>query len=240
MATNPFYQNTFNGAAGQIARAESVDAQCGGIQAGFDGVNSELMACLQGQAGETLNALPAAASRANKTLLFDSDGQPIVQFSGLNWRGMWTANTFYNVGDLVQSGIHESIWYCVTAHTSGLAFNSANWTTFIDLTGVTWFEYRVISTAGTFNLSTADAVAVDCTAGAVTLNLPATPTVGDSPVSVTHIGGSLSGSQTITVSSGSNFIMGNIENTLNVDVANASMSFFYCGSPYGWRLRTMG
>lgn len=238
--TNPFYQNTFNGAAGQIARAESVDAQCGGVQAGFDGTWANLQACLQGQSGEVLNALPSAANRANKNLMFDANGQPIVQFSGLNWRGMWQPSTLYNVGDLVQSGVHQSLWYCTTVHTSGASFNPANWTVFIDLTGVTWFSYRIINTAGTFALTTADAVAVDCTAGAVVLNLPTAPVVGDSPVSVTHIGGSLSGSQTITVSSGSNFIMGNTDNTLSVDVANASMSFFFCGAPYGWRLRTMG
>lgn len=240
MATNPFYQNTFNGAAGQIARAESVDAQCGGIQAGFDGVTTVLNACIQGQSGETLTPLPSAASRANKSLLFDANGQPIVQFSGLNWRGMWQPSTFYNVGDLVQSGVHQSLWYCATAHTSGSSFSSADWTVFIDLTGVTWFNYRIINTAGTFTLLTADAVGVDCTAGAITLNLPAAPNVGDSPVSVTHIGGSLSGGQTITISSGSNFIMGNTDNTLSVDVVNASMSFFFLGAPYGWRLRTMG
>lgn len=240
MATNPFYQNTFNGLPGQIARAESVDAQCGGVQAGFDGVNVELQACLQGQPNEVLNLLPAAAARANKTLLFDASGQPIVQFSGLNWRGMWQPSTTYNVGDLVQSALHQSLYYCTAVHTSGATFNPANWSVFIDLTGMAWFNYVVHTGPATINAAAGDAWAVDCTGGAVVLNLPAAPNAGDSPVSVTHIGGSLTGSQTITVSSGANFIMGTTQNTLVVDVQNASMSFFYCGPAYGWRLRTMG
>lgn len=240
MATNPYYQNTFNGAAGQIARAESVDAQCGGIQAGFDGVTTVLNACIQGQSGETLTPLPSAASRANKSLLFDANGQPIVQFSGLNWRGQWQANTLYNVGDLVQSGVHQSLWYCTAVHTSGSSFSPTNWTVFIDLTGMAWFNYTVLTTPGTHATLPADSVAVDTTSGDITINLPTAPNVGDSPVSVTHIGGSLTGSQTLTIVSPDQFIMGNSDNTLSVDVVNASMSLFYCGVPYGWRLRVMG
>lgn len=237
---NPFYTNTFTGAAGQIARAEAVDAQFGGIQSGFEGVNTELGATLQGQPGETMNLLPPAAQRAGKTLLFDSNGQPIAQFSSLNWRGMWTPNTAYDVGDLVQSGVHQSIWYCTTQHTSGTTFSSADWSTFIDLTGLQWASYSIINTAGTYNLNIGDSVGVDTTAGSVTLNLPTGMSVGASPVNVTNIGGSLTGSQLLTVSAGTNFIMGNTNNTLAVDVVNASMSFYWMGAPYGWRLRTLG
>lgn len=240
MATNPYYQNTFTGAAGQTARAEAVDAQYGGIQSGFDGVTAALATCISGQPGETLNALPVAAQRAGKTLLFDANGQPIVQFSTLEWRSMWQPSTAYNVGDLVQSGVHQSIWYCTTPHTSGATFNPAYWNTFIDLTGVAWANYYILSSAGTYNLAIADSVGVDTTSGAVTLNLPTGMAVGASPVNVTQIGGSLTGSQTLTISSGPNFIMGNSDNTLSVDVVNASMSFYWMGYPYGWRLRTMG
>lgn len=62
--------------------------------------------------------LPAKASRAGKTLAFDSDGNPTVGEDIGNWRGDWAAGTAYTVRDLVKDPVNESIYRVNTAHTS--------------------------------------------------------------------------------------------------------------------------
>lgn len=62
--------------------------------------------------------LPAKASRAGKTLAFDSDGNPTVGEDIGNWRGDWAAGTAYTVRDLVKDPTNSSIYRVNTAHTS--------------------------------------------------------------------------------------------------------------------------
>ena len=62
--------------------------------------------------------LPAKASRAGKTLAFDSDGNPTVGEDIGNWRGEWAASTAYTVRDLVKDPVNENIYRVNTAHTS--------------------------------------------------------------------------------------------------------------------------
>ena len=62
--------------------------------------------------------LPTKASRAGKTLAFDSNGNPIVGEDIGNWRGDWAASTAYTVRDLVKDPVNESIYRVNTSHTS--------------------------------------------------------------------------------------------------------------------------
>lgn len=239
MATNPFYQNTFNGAAGQIARAESVDAQCGGIQAGFDA----MLATIRGQPGETLGILPAAASRAGLWLKFDVNGNPTVVTTPLNVRGNWTANTAYNVGDAYNSSPNNTLYYVLTAYTSGATFGStdlANTEILVNLTGLFFCNYQIVTGAQTVNAVAGQSYLLDSSGGNITINLP-TGNLGDSPINITYLNGTLTGSQLQTVvSAAGQYIMGNSQNTLSMDTVNYSSSLFYSNATYGWRLRTMG
>jgi hypothetical protein len=110
----------------------------------------------------------------------------------------------------------------------------------VSLQGVFYANYVVVMGAATVTATAGSSYFCDSTGGDITINLPSAPSVGDSPINVTQIGGNLSTGQLLTISSGSLFIMGTTQNTLSVDVANASMSLMYAGPNYGWRLRTMG
>lgn len=82
--------------------------------------------------------LPAKASRAGKTLAFDSDGNPVVGEDIGNWRGDWAASTSYTVRDLVRDASNYNVYRCNTAHTSSgstpISSNadSAKWDLVID------------------------------------------------------------------------------------------------------------
>lgn len=62
--------------------------------------------------------LPTKASRAGKTLAFDSNGNPVVGEDIGNWRGNWAAGTAYSVRDLVKDASNSNVYRCNTAHTS--------------------------------------------------------------------------------------------------------------------------
>ena len=82
--------------------------------------------------------LPAKASRAGKTLAFDTDGNPVVGEDIGNWRGDWAASTSYTVRDLVRDASNYNVYRCNTAHTSSgstpISSNadSAKWDLVID------------------------------------------------------------------------------------------------------------
>lgn len=62
--------------------------------------------------------LPTKASRAGKTLAFDSNGNPVVGEDIGNWQGNWAAGTAYVVRDLVKDSSNSNVYRCNTAHTS--------------------------------------------------------------------------------------------------------------------------
>jgi len=68
--------------------------------------------------GSVNMVLPVAASRAGKTLAFDSSGNPVVGEDIGNWRGNWAAGTAYTVRDLVKDGSNANVYRANTAHTS--------------------------------------------------------------------------------------------------------------------------
>jgi hypothetical protein len=245
MPSNPYYQNTFSGQPGQTARAEAVSTETGGIQAGFDGVEADVARSFKGQPGETLNALPAAVSRQNKWMRFDASGQPTIVNAPFNYRGNWAPSTLYLVGDAYNAAPNGSLYYVQTQYTSGSSFGSTdttNATKIVDLTGLYFSKYSSVTTGpATITAVDGGSYAVDSTLGNITIDLPNETAMGQSPINVTVVGGSLSGSQLVTIHAYSGqYIMGSSTTDVNIDVANSSVSMFWAGATYGWRLRTMG
>lgn len=62
--------------------------------------------------------LPSRASRVNKTLAFDTNGNPTVGEDIGNYRGDWTTGTAYVVRDIIKDPVNYNIYRCKTAHTS--------------------------------------------------------------------------------------------------------------------------
>jgi hypothetical protein len=87
----------------------------------------------------TINmTLPRATLRANKTLGFDSNGNPALgETLGTN-RGNWSSGTLYYVRDIVKDTTNNNIWQCLTQHTSSGSqpintnADSAKWTLLVD------------------------------------------------------------------------------------------------------------
>ena len=62
--------------------------------------------------------LPRSTVRANKTLAFDSNGNPVIgEVIGDN-RGNWAASTAYNKRDIVKDTSNNNVYLANTAHTS--------------------------------------------------------------------------------------------------------------------------
>lgn len=62
--------------------------------------------------------LPSRTARVNKTLAFDSNGNPTVGEDIGNYRGEWATGTAYVVRDIVKDPVNYNIYRCKTAHTS--------------------------------------------------------------------------------------------------------------------------
>ena len=82
--------------------------------------------------------LPRASVRANKTLAFDSNGDPTTgEVIGDN-RGNWASGVAYNKRDIVKDTSTGNIYYCNTSHTSSGSqpittnTDSAKWDLFVD------------------------------------------------------------------------------------------------------------
>jgi hypothetical protein len=82
--------------------------------------------------------LPRASVRANKTLAFDANGNPVTgEVIGDN-RGEWAAGVAYNKRDIVKDPVNGNVYFCVTAHTSSGSApiddnaDVANWSLIVD------------------------------------------------------------------------------------------------------------
>jgi hypothetical protein len=82
--------------------------------------------------------LPRASVRANKTLAFDSNGNPVTgEVIGDN-RGNWASGVAYNKRDIVKDASNGNVYYANTAHTSSgttpISSNadSAKWDLIVD------------------------------------------------------------------------------------------------------------
>jgi hypothetical protein len=92
----------------------------------------------------TINmTLPLNTVRANKTLAFDADGNPVVGEQIGDYRGNWAAATSYNKRDLVKDTTTNNIYICLTAHTSSGSqpittnTDSAKWGLIVDASAST-------------------------------------------------------------------------------------------------------
>lgn len=82
--------------------------------------------------------LPSKTSRANKTLAFDNNGNPVTgEVIGDN-RGNWAAGTSYNKRDIVKDTTNGNIYYANTSHVSTGSLpistntDSAKWDLIVD------------------------------------------------------------------------------------------------------------
>ena len=94
----------------------------------------------------------------------------------------------------------------------------------------------VVITTGTTVAVAGDMLLADKSGGNITVTLPASPSVGDEPISVTHVAGA---SNTLTIGRNSKLIMGLAED-LVIDTANASIVLYWSGDTNGWRLGIIG
>jgi len=82
--------------------------------------------------------LPNDVDRANKTLAFDANGNPVIGEQIGDYRGDWAAGTAYNKRDLVKDTTTANIYLCLTAHTSSGSLplttntDSAKWDLIVD------------------------------------------------------------------------------------------------------------
>jgi hypothetical protein len=82
--------------------------------------------------------LPINTVRANKTLAFDANGDPVIgEIIGDN-RGNWAAGVAYNKRDLVKDTSNSNVYICQVAHTSSGSLpisgnaDSAKWDLVVD------------------------------------------------------------------------------------------------------------
>jgi len=82
--------------------------------------------------------LPRASVRANKTLAFDTDGNPTTGEAIGDNRGNWASGTVYNKRDIVKDTSNGNIYYANTSHTSrnsqpiSTNADSAKWDLLVD------------------------------------------------------------------------------------------------------------
>ena len=63
--------------------------------------------------------LPRSTVRANKTLAFDSSGNPITGELIGEWKGTWVTATAFAKRDIVKLSSNSNVYICIVAHTSG-------------------------------------------------------------------------------------------------------------------------
>lgn len=79
--SNPFFTWSFDVTPGNTARSRPVENEFAAIGTGFAGVWAHIQRGLFAPTGETLAALPNRATRAGKTLGFNSSGDPVATLS---------------------------------------------------------------------------------------------------------------------------------------------------------------
>jgi len=107
--------------------------------------------------------LPRASLRANKTLGFDSNGNPALgETLGTN-RGNWASGTLYYVRDIVKDTTNNNIWQCLVQHTStgsqpiNTNTDSAKWSLLVDAASATSSASAAASSASAAATSASNA-----------------------------------------------------------------------------------
>jgi len=127
--------------AGTLAKAEDVNTNLDGIDAGLALVETEIDKAVQitNGAGVTDIVLSAAA-RANKLLAFDANGDIAASTILGDWKGNHAAaaGTDYQIRDVVKDSTGalglNNLYICISTHTSTgtLLTDTANWELLVD------------------------------------------------------------------------------------------------------------
>lgn len=234
---NNFFNSANTIIGGQTARASTVDSEFDGVEAGFDGVETELKRGIKLPSGEATDHVLALtpAARANKILAFDANGDVVATQDIGTWRGAWATSVAYNARDLVSFGADGSIYVCAVAHTSTVFatdLGAGNWELIADFSGSLKITNQIIdNTDSPFSAVAGSDLMIDASSGAVTVTLPASPAIEDAPITITV----LDRTNTITVARNGNVLMGGTTD-LTVDVDNASFRLMWSNATFGWRL----
>jgi len=235
----PYYTQNFQGAPNTTARTTHVISELDAVETGFGDVEADVGRAVRFDSGSLAAMTQNASQRANKFLKFDATGGPTVTAAGLTWRGAWLTATQYLVGDIVTNVPQNSLYVCLVAHSSG--------TFATDLAALRW-EYLINLTSldlAAFELKTTSFIAtvggdymVDSSGGDIIMTMPAAPNQGDAPINFVHVGGSLTGAQTIRiVGDGTDDVMGAVPpDGLAVNVANSSFGLAWYAAGTSWRL----
>lgn len=244
---NRFFTHIATLDAGQTARANQVNAQLDSIDSGFEAAANELNRCFRFTDGTPAEAdfqlSENAAARAGKVLGFDSSGDPSLLSGTFTFRGAWQTATQYSVNDVVvgPAANNSSLYICTVGHTSGTFatdLSASRWTVIVDLTTLeqNLIRHQIITNAESpFAASAGDDLMVDVSGGAVTVNLPASPSITDAPINILHVAGDLS-TNTLTIGRNGKLIMA-IAQDMTVDIDNASFGLAFANDTLGWRLR---
>lgn len=237
------YTEDFQGVGGQTARAEHVKSELEAIETAFTDLQVEADAALKAPDGESPSRLDDAATRADKFLRFDANGDPEAVTAAMEWKGDWAASTGYLIGEVVRAPKEQdfSIYICVTAHTSSSNFANdlANWDILVNLAGLNFEKYDQVKTAN-FTAYKGESYQINHAGGDMTVNLPSSPTEGDSPINLLLVNGDpTQAGQQVFVNPGSNTIMGGAAGeNLQIDQQYASVRLIWTAN-YGWRTRTV-
>jgi hypothetical protein len=111
-----------------------------------------------------------AATRANKILAFDDNGEISVTQELGTYKGNWTTATAYYGRDLVKDSSNNNIYICITAHTSSGAVpissnaDSAKWSLLVDAASATSSASAAATSATNASNSAAAAAASEAAA----------------------------------------------------------------------------
>lgn len=244
--SNPYFTYTTPLVAGETARSGQVNATEQSQETGFDLVYADVNRGMRVPAGETpaqadYQLTENAAARALKVLGFNAAGTGYQLFPSVPvFRGAWLTATGYVLGDIVTAGAEQSLYYCLVAHTSGVFATdlaAGKWVKIIDNSGAYQASFRpqiITAAASPYLASAGDDLLVDVGAGPVTINLPASPALGDQPIGITHLDGNITVNN-ITVGRNGKLIMA-LTQDMTISDTNASVMLGYSDAARGWRL----
>ena len=148
--------------------------------------------------------LPINTVRANKTLAFDANGDPVIGEQIGDNRGNWAASTVYNKRDLVKDTSNNNIYLCNTAHTSSgsqpISTNtdSAKWDLLVDAASASASATAAASSASA--AATSESNAATSESNAATSATTATTKASEASTSATNAATSESNASTSATS----------------------------------------
>lgn len=230
---------------GETARSGEVNSQFAAVDAGLASIEQELNRSIRFTADSAPDETYAQiantpAQRANRVIGFDSNGKPTITSATWLYRGPWASSTAYVQNDVVLVA-DDGLYIGVSSHTSASVFATdvaaGRWVKVIDLAEVSRAvrKFQIVTAAmSPFTAAAGSDLMVDVSGGAVTIRLPAAPTLQDQPVSIVHLDGPIA-TNAITVDRNGGRIMGLAENMFVTD-SNAAFELAFSDTLRGWRL----